>query len=170
MSLWRTKSLEFLEAEAFGGPQKLERSLGAWNLILLGIGAIVGAGLFSITGIAAAQNAGPAIILSFILASIGCAFAGLCFSELAAMMPVAGGAYSYTYATMGEFVAWIVGWALILEYAMGAALVSISWAAYMTSVLHDIGIHLPAALAASPWQTTTLPDGSEVFGLINLPP
>lgn len=170
MSLWRTKSIEFLEAEANAGPEKLERSLGAWSLILLGIGAVIGAGLFSITGIAAAQNAGPAIVLSFLIAAVGCTFSGLCFSELAAMIPISGGAYSYTYATMGEFIAWMIGWALILEYAMGAALVSISWSAYMISFLQDVGIHFPTALTASAWQTTTLPDGSEVHGIINLPP
>ena len=110
MSLWRTKSLQFIELEANSGQQKLERTLGPFSLILLGIGAIVGAGLFSVTGIAAANNAGPAITLAFILAAIGCAFTGLCLSELAAMMPVAGGAYSYTYATLGELIAWVVGW------------------------------------------------------------
>ncbi|MBA3722772.1 MAG: amino acid permease [Parachlamydiaceae bacterium] len=169
MSIWRTKSLDFLKEEANSGKQKLERSLGGFSLILLGIGAIIGAGLFSITGIAAAENAGPAIVISFLLASIGCAFAGLCFSELAAMIPVAGGAYSYTYATMGEFIAWIIGWALILEYATGAAVVSISWSAYVVSFLHDFNIHLPAALVASPWQPTQLADGTIAFGMINLP-
>src|SRR2546423_467680 len=123
MSLWRTKSIEFLKEEANSGSQKLVRSLGPFSLVSLGIGAIIGAGLFSITGIAAAQNAGPAIIISFILASIGCTFAGLCFSELASMIPVAGGAYSYTYVTLGEFIAWVIGWALILEYSAGAAAV-----------------------------------------------
>ncbi|CUI16080.1 amino acid permease-associated protein [Candidatus Protochlamydia naegleriophila] len=170
MSLWRTKSLEFLTEEANSGDQKLERKLGAFSLILLGVGAIIGAGLFSITGIAAAENAGPAIVLSFLLASLGCVFAGLCFSELAAMIPVAGGAYSYTYATLGEFVAWIIGWALILEYAAGAAVVSISWSAYVVSFLQGLNIHLPTALLASPWQPTHLPDGTEVYGWINLPP
>lgn len=170
MSLWRTKSIEFLEDEAFSGQNKLERSLGATSLILLGIGAIIGAGLFSITGIAAAQNAGPAIILSFILASIGCAFAGLCFSELAAMIPVSGGPYSYSYTTVGEFIAWIVGWALILEYAMGASVVAISWSAYVVTFLQHFGIQLPPQLIASPWQSTTLLDGTDVYGWINLPP
>lgn len=169
MSLWRTKSIGFLEQEANSGAQKLERSLGPFTLVLLGIGAIIGAGLFSITGIAAAQNAGPAIIISFILASIGCTFAGLCFSELAAMIPVAGGAYSYTYVTLGEFIAWIVGWALVLEYSAGAAAVAISWSAYVISFLQGFGIELPAALIASPWQSTRLLDGTEVFGWINLP-
>ena len=169
MSLWRTKSIEFLEEEANSGTQKLERSLGAVSLVLLGIGAIIGAGLFSITGIAAAQNAGPAIVISFILASIGCLFAGLCFSELASMIPISGGAYTYAYATLGEFIAWIIGWALMLEYAAGAAAVSISWSAYIISFLQGFHIELPAALVASPWQPTHLPDGSEAYGLINLP-
>lgn len=169
MSLWRTKSIEFLEEEANSGSQKLERSLGSVSLVLLGIGAIIGAGLFSITGIAAAQNAGPAIVISFILASIGCLFAGLCFSELASMIPISGGAYTYTYATLGEFIAWVIGWALILEYAAGAATVAISWSAYVASFLHGFHIDLPAALIASPWQPTQMLDGTEVYGWINLP-
>lgn len=169
MSLWRTKSLEFIQQEANSGTQKLERSLGPINLVLLGIGAIIGAGLFSITGIAAAQNAGPAIMISFILAAISCTFAGLCFSELAAMIPVAGGAYTYTYATLGEFIAWIIGWALILEYAAGAATVAISWSAYVVSFLRDFGINIPVAFVASPWQSTHLLSGKEAFGWINFP-
>ncbi len=168
MSLWRTKSLEFLQEEANSGP-KLERSLNAFSLVLLGIGAVIGAGLFSITGIAAAEHAGPAIVISFILASIGCAFAGLCFSELAAMIPISGGAYSYTYATLGEFVAWIIGWALMLEYAAGAAVVSISWSAYVVSFLHGFHLDLPTNLMASPWQPIHMPDGTEIYGWINLP-
>lgn len=169
MSLWRTKSLEYMQQEANSGSQKLERTLGPVNLVLLGVGAIIGAGLFSITGIAAAENAGPAIVLSFILASIGCAFAGLCFSELAAMIPVSGGAYSYAYGTMGEFVAWLIGWALILEYATGAAVVSISWSAYVISFLQDFGIQFPAWMIASPWQPTQRLDGTSEFGFINIP-
>lgn len=169
MSLWRTKSLEFIKSEANSGNVKLERSLNSFSLILLGIGAIIGAGLFSITGIAAANHAGPAIIISFILASIGCAFAGLCFSELASMIPIAGGAYSYAYATMGEFIAWIIGWTLILEYATGASLIAISCSAYLVSFLQDFGIQLPAQLIASPWQSTTMLDGSVAYGIINLP-
>lgn len=169
MSLWRTKSLEFMQLEANSGKDKLKRTLGAFSLILLGIGAIIGAGLFSITGIAAAENAGPAIALSFILASIGCAFAGLCFSELAAMIPISGGAYTYTYATLGEFVAWVIGWILILEYGAGSAVVAISWSAYVVSFLQSFGVHLPAAISASPWQPTELADGTVTYGLINLP-
>lgn len=169
MSLWRTKSLEYLKAEAHIGQDKLKKSLGPISLILLGIGAIIGAGLFSITGIAAANHAGPAVVISFILAAIGCAFAGLCFSELASMIPIAGGAYTYAYATMGELIAWTIGWALILEYAMGAAVVSISWSAYVVSFLQDFNIFLPPQLVSSPWQATQLPNGSFVYGIINLP-
>lgn len=169
MSLWRTKSIEYLEEEANSGSLKLDRSLGAVSLVLFGIGAILGAGLFSITGIVAAENAGPAIVISFVLASVGCVFSGLCFSELAAMIPIAGGAYTYTYATMGEFIAWVVGWVLILEYGAGAAFVSISWSAYFVSFLQGFHIELPAAIVSSPWQSTQLLDGSEVYGWINLP-
>jgi APA family basic amino acid/polyamine antiporter len=169
MSIWRVKSLDYMQAEANSGKQKLERTLGWFSLILLGIGAIIGAGLFSITGIAAAENAGPAIIIAFLLASVGCALAGLCFSELAAMIPIAGGAYSYTYATLGEFLAWVIGWTLMLEYATGAALVAISWSAYVVSFLQDIGIHLPVAITASPWQPTQLAEGAIAYGFINLP-
>lgn len=169
MSLWRTKPIKFLEDAANSGTQKLERSLGPFSLILLGIGAIIGAGLFSITGIAAAQYAGPAIIISFIFAFIGCALAGVCFSELASMIPLAGGAYSYTYAILGEFIAWIVGWALVLEYAAGAAVVAISWSAYVVSFLHSFHIDVPTALIASPWQHVHLMDGTAVQGLINIP-
>lgn len=169
MSLWRTKSLESLEEEANSGKQKLERTLGPVSLVLLGIGAIIGAGLFSITGIAAAQNAGPAVVISFILASLGCALAGLCFSELASMIPIAGGAYSYTYATLGEFLAWIIGWVLVLEYAAGAVAVAISWSAYVVSFLQDFHLNLPIALVASPWQPVQLPDGTQAYGWINLP-
>lgn len=170
MSIWRTKSLALLEQEANSGKVKLERTLGSMDLILLGVGAIIGAGLFSITGIAAAQNAGPAVILSFLIAAIGCIFAGLCFSELSAMIPVSGGAYSYTYATLGEFIAWMMGWVLVLEYAAGASAVAISWSAYVISFLQGFNIELPYYLLASPWQSVALPDGSEAFGWINLPP
>ncbi len=169
MSLWRTKSLEFLKAEAESGKDKLERALGPVSLVMLGIGAIIGAGLFSITGIAAAEHAGPAIIISFILAAVGCAFAGMCFSELASMIPVSGGVYTYTYATMGEFIAWIMGWLMVIEYSIGAATVSISWSAYIVALFQDFGIQIPHYLIASPWQPTILADGTTVFGIMNLP-
>lgn len=169
MGLWTKKSLASLQHEHETDSHQLRRVLGAWDLIALGIGAIIGAGLFSITGVAAAQNAGPAIVLSFLVASIGCVFAGLCYSELASMIPIAGSAYTYAYASMGKFVAWMIGWTLILEYAIGAATVSISWSAYAISFLHDMNIELPAAFTASPWQGVHLRDGTLAYGWINLP-
>jgi APA family basic amino acid/polyamine antiporter len=147
----------------------LSRSLGPLSLIALGIGAIIGAGLFSLTGIAAAENAGPAVVISFVLAAIGCAFAGMCYSEFAAMLPIAGSAYTYARATLGTFVAWVIGWDLVLEYAVGAATVSVSWSRYVVSFLHNFGIQLPAQLALSPFETGRLPDGSTVSGIVNLP-
>jgi APA family basic amino acid/polyamine antiporter len=163
------KPLSMLVGEAGDGEHSLKRTLGPGALVALGIGAIIGAGLFSLTGIAAANNAGPAVIYSFILAAFGCAFAGMCYSEFATMIPIAGSAYTYAYATMGELLAWIIGWDLVLEYAVGAATVSISWSSYVVSLLHDFGIELPPALIASPWQSVRLADGTTVFGMINLP-
>jgi len=125
MSLFRTKSVDILLAQSVESERGLKRTLGAGNLIALGIGAIIGAGLFVRTAAAAGEHAGPAVTVSFIIAAIGCAFAGLCYAEFASMIPIAGSAYTYAYATMGELIAWIIGWALILEYALGAANVSI---------------------------------------------
>src|ERR671913_898050 len=159
MSLFIKKPLEQLLAQAEDSEKSLKRSLTATNLIALGIGAIIGAGLFSITGVAAAKNAGPAITISFIVAAFGCAFAGLCYAEFASMIPVAGSAYTYSYATMGEFIAWIIGWDLVLEYAVGAATVGISWSRYLVRFLEGFDVHLPTALTLGPW------DG----GIINLP-
>ncbi len=168
MSLFARKPLEKLLNDA--GTDSLKRTLGPAQLVALGIGAIIGAGLFSLTGIAASQNAGPAVVLSFILAAVGCAFAGLCYSEFATMIPIAGSAYTYAYATMGEIVAWIIGWDLVLEYAVGAATVGVSWSKYVMSFFHDFGINFPAQLAASPFEPVTLPETGEVIvGLINLP-
>ncbi len=167
-SLFAVKPLSRIVAES-EGEHSLKRTLGAGSLVALGIGAIIGAGLFSLTGIAAAENAGPAVVFSFLLAAVGCAFAGMCYSEFATMIPIAGSAYTYSYATMGEFLAWIIGWDLVLEYAVGAATVSISWSSYVVSLLHDWGITLPAHLIASPWQPVKLTDGTMVYGLINLP-
>lgn len=169
MGLWTRKSLSGIHDELEGDTHKLHRTLGPWNLISLGIGCIIGAGLFSITGIAAAENAGPAIVLSFIIAAIGCAFAALCYSELATMIPVSGSAYTYAFVTMGELIAWMIGWTLVLEYAIGAATVSISWSAYVVSFLNSMGVYPPAELLASPWQPVRLEDGSHVYGMINLP-
>jgi APA family basic amino acid/polyamine antiporter len=122
------KSIPSLIKEAQeSGEGTLKRTLSSYHLVALGVGAIIGAGLFSLTGIAAADNAGPAVILSFIIAAIGCGFAGLCYAEFASMIPVAGSAYTYSYATMGEFIAWIIGWDLVLKYALAAATVSVSW-------------------------------------------
>ncbi len=160
MSLFVRKPMAVLMQEAQEtGSHTLKRTLGAWGLIALGIGAIIGAGLFSITGMAAANHAGPAITISFVVAAMGCLFAGLCYAEFASMIPVAGSAYTYSYATMGEFIAWIIGWDLVLEYAVGAATVGISWSRYLIIFLADFGIHLPEALTLGPW------DG----GIINLP-
>jgi basic amino acid/polyamine antiporter, APA family len=160
MSLFVRKPLAGLLAEVQEtGGHSLKKTLGAGGLIALGIGAIIGAGLFSITGGAAANQAGPAITISFIVAALGCAFAGLCYAEFASMIPVAGSAYTYSYATMGEFIAWIIGWDLVLEYAVGAATVSISWSRYLVKFLEGFDVHLPVAMTAGPW------DG----GVVNLP-
>ncbi len=165
--LFARKSVSELHVEAEG--HVLKRALGPWNLVALGIGAIIGAGLFSLTGLAAAQNAGPAVALSMVVAATGCLFAGLCYSEFATMIPVAGSAYTYAYTTMGEWLAWIIGWDLVLEYAVGAATVSISWSGYVVSLLNEFGIHLPPQLVSSPFEALKLPDGTQIQGLINLP-
>ena len=134
MSWFIRKPLAQLMAQAEDS-KELRRTLGPGNLVALGVGAIIGAGLFSITGLAAAANAGPAITISFVVAALGCAFAGLCYAEFASMIPIAGSAYTYSYATMGEFIAWIIGWDLVLEYALGAATVAISWSGYLIKFL-----------------------------------
>jgi APA family basic amino acid/polyamine antiporter len=165
------KPLDVLLREAAEtGEGSLKRTLSSFNLVALGIGAIIGAGLFSLTGIAAAENAGPAVTLSFILAAFACAFAGLCYAEFASMIPVAGSAYTYSYATMGEFMAWIIGWDLVLEYALGAATVSVSWSRYLLEFLHKYNLDLPHQLIVSPFETLKLGDGTVIEGgLINLP-
>jgi len=170
MSIWRRKSLAILMNEASEDEKGLKRTLSSKALVALGIGAIIGAGLFSLTGIAAADHAGPAVTLSFVLAAVGCAFAGLCYAEFASMIPVAGSAYTYSYATMGEFMAWIIGWDLVLEYALGAATVGVSWSRYLLELLSKFGIHLPAEFICSPWEKLTLSDGTVLDGgIINLP-
>lgn len=154
------KSIPTLIAEAGeSGEGTLKRTLTSSGLVALGIGAIIGAGLFSLTGIAAAENAGPAVTISFIIAATGCAFAGLCYAEFAAMIPVAGSAYTYSYATMGEFVAWIIGWDLVLEYALGAATVASSWSQYFEQFLLEFGIRIPHAFLHGPWEG----------GIVNIP-
>ncbi len=169
MNLFATKSVDGIIAESEGGQHHLKRTLGAGNLIALGIGAIIGSGLFSLTGVTAAQNSGPAVVLSMAVAAIGCAFAGLCYSEFSCMIPVAGSAYTYAYTTLGEWIAWIIGWDLVLEYAVGSATVSISWSAYVVSLLHSFGIELPPQLIAGPFEQLKLPDGTMVQGIANIP-
>ena len=156
-------------AEGHGG---LKRTLGAFNLTMLGIGAIIGAGIFSLTGTAAAQYAGPGIAFSFVLGGLLCAFAGLCYAELAAMIPVAGSAYAYAYTTMGELIAWIIGWDLILEYAFGAVVVSIAWSGYLVELLGSLGIALPDGMRyfiKGPFEEITLSDGTVTTGVWNVP-
>lgn len=165
MKLFVKKSLEQLMATPEEGGSTLKRTLGAGNLVALGIGAIIGAGLFVRTAAAAGAHAGPAVTLSFIVAAIGCAFAGLCYAEFASIIPIAGSAYTYAYATMGEIVAWIIGWALILEYALGAATVSISWSEYANNLL---GHRIPYEWCHSPMESI-LVNGTHVHGIINIP-
>lgn len=154
------KPLETLLAEAADqGEGTLVRRLGAASLVALGIGAIIGAGLFSLTGVVAAEHAGPAVTLSFIISAVGCAFAGLCYAEFASMIPIAGSAYTYSFATMGRLWAWIIGWDLVLEYAVGAAMVSISWSQYLNKLLMMYGLHIPTALMTGPFEG----------GIFNLP-
>jgi APA family basic amino acid/polyamine antiporter len=196
MGLWSKKSIARLQAEAAAEGQEvtLRRALGALNLTMLGIGAIIGAGIFVLTGTAAAQYAGPAIVLSFILAGLGCLFAGLCYAEFSAMIPIAGSAYTYGYATLGELIAWIIGWDLILEYLFGAATVAVGWSGYFVAFVGELGLKLPTQWTQAPLNvvgTHTLvrnlmcvsPDGSAVAatngacaagsvltpGMINLP-
>jgi APA family basic amino acid/polyamine antiporter len=167
--LFATKSIDKLAREASDTEHGLKRALGPVDLVMLGVGAIIGAGIFVLTGQAAAQHAGPAIVLSFILAGAACAFAGLCYAEMASMIPIAGSAYTYSYATMGEFLAWIIGWDLVLEYSLGAATVSVGWSGYLVSFLRDLGIVIPPHLTAGPWTPITLADGTVIHGVINLP-
>jgi APA family basic amino acid/polyamine antiporter len=165
-NLFARKPLDKLMAEAADvGEHSLKRSLGPWNLIALGIGGIIGAGLFVRTAAAIADRAGPSVVLAFIVAGVGCAFAGLCYAEFASMIPVAGSAYTYSYATMGEFVAWIIGWDLILEYAVAAATVSSAWSEYANLVLDWFGLKIPYQWCHTPFEH----DPAGVTGIINLP-
>lgn len=169
MQLKKSIDRIILENEKNEG-EGLKRSLGPANLVALGIGAIVGAGIFSLTGIVAAENAGPAVILSFILAAVACAFCALCYAEFASMIPVAGSAYTYTYATLGEFMAWIIGWDLVLEYALASATVAVSWSSYATKLLSQLHLNLPPELTSSPFDPVKLQDGSTLSGgIVNLP-
>ena len=166
MSLFRKKDLAAMLAQAEDGGKGLKRTLGAGNLIALGVGAIIGAGLFVRTAAAAGQAAGPAVTLSFIVAAVGCAFAGLCYAEFAAMIPISGSAYAYSYVTMGETVAWIIGWALIMEYALGAATVSIAWSEYLNKLL---GGGIPYEWSHSPFESITDTAGVLHHGIMNAP-
>jgi basic amino acid/polyamine antiporter, APA family len=177
-SIFRKKDLTLLIADANDphlkeGGHALKRSLGSFHLVMLGIGGIIGAGIFVLTGSAAANYAGPAIVYSFVISGMLCAFAGLCYAEMAAMVPVAGSAYTYSYATMGEFIAWIIGWDLILEYAFGAVTVSVGWSGYFISLLRKtFGIEFPdfaLRLTQGPWEKVVLNDGTLVHGVWNLP-
>ena len=168
MFLFRTKSIDSLVSEA-DRQSGLKRVLGPMNLVSLGIGAIIGTGIFVLTGQAAAMHAGPAIVISMVVAGIVSALAGLCYAELAATVPVAGSAYTYSYATLGEFVAWIIGWDLVLEYALGAATVAVGWSAYFTSLLNDLGLQFPAIVSAAPGTVMAAADGSTVTAIFNLP-
>jgi APA family basic amino acid/polyamine antiporter len=167
--LFAKKSLETLFAE-MAGEHRLRRVLGPVALTALGVGAIIGAGIFVMTGRAAAEDAGPAIVLSYVVAGFGCALAAFCYAEFAAMVPVAGSAYTYAYATLGELLAWIIGWDLILEYAMGCATVAASWSGYFNSFLKALNLReVPFQLCNDPFTTQILENGTEVRGIFNLP-
>src|ERR671923_1749049 len=162
--LFRTKSVDRLRADAAAsGEGTLKRTLGPLALVALGIGAIIGAGLFVRTAAAIADRSGPSVTLAFVVAGIGCAFAGLCYAEFASMIPVAGSAYTYSYATMGEFVAWIIGWDLVLEYAVGAATVSIAWSEYANRVLDWFGMRIPFQWSHGPFESA-----NGVAGIVNI--
>jgi basic amino acid/polyamine antiporter, APA family len=175
-NLWARKSLERLANEAADGDRgdteasALKRTLSALNLVALGIGGIIGAGIFVLTGHAAAANAGPAVTLSFVLGAVACGFAGLCYAEMAAAVPISGSAYTYAYATMGEFVAWIIGWDLILEYAVGAIAVAVGWSAYVVSFAKDFGLVIPTQYASAPLAYDPLKAAwSSTGAILNLP-
>jgi APA family basic amino acid/polyamine antiporter len=166
MSLFRKKSLDDLMSQAGDSEKGLKRTLGAGSLIALGIGAIIGAGLFVRTAAAAGEHAGPAVTISFIVAAVGCCFAGLCYAEFASMIPIAGSAYTYTYATMGELIAWVIGWALILEYALGAATVSIAWSEFLNKL---VGGSIPFEWCHSPFEKVLDANNVMHHGIINAP-
>src|SRR5918994_4575361 len=159
--LLKTKSIERLVGDVEGGHKRLRRTLSAFDLTLLGIGAIIGTGIFVLTGTAAANQAGPSITMSYMVAGLACGFAALCYAEFASMIPIAGSAYTYAYATLGEIVAWMIGWDLILEYAVGSMTVAVGWSGYFQRILLGFGLHLPVWMTASPWAA----DGA----VLNLP-
>ena len=170
MSIFATKSIERIKQEQIGqGEGGLKRVLGPGQLIMLGVGAIIGTGIFVLTGQAAAANAGPAIVISMVLAGLTSVLAALCYSEFAATVPVAGSAYTYAYATLGEFVAWVIGWDLILEYALGAATVAVGWSGNLVTLLHQLGWSMPAAISAAPGTIVQLAGGGTATAVFNLP-
>jgi basic amino acid/polyamine antiporter, APA family len=170
MSIFATKSIEQIEAEQIGeGESTLKRVLGPTQLVMLGVGAIIGTGIFVLTGQAAAANAGPAIVLSMVLAGLTSVLAALCYSEFAASVPVAGSAYTYAYATLGEFIAWVIGWDLILEYALGAATVAVGWSGNLVTLLRQLGIAFPAAISAAPGTLVPVPGGDPITAVFNVP-
>ena len=167
MSLFVRKDLASLLAEASSGT--LRRELGPLALVTLGIGAVIGAGIFVLSGNVASQHAGPALTLSMVLAGTACVFAGLCYAELASMIPIAGSAYTYAYATMGELVAWIIGWDLVLEYSLGSSTVAVGWSGYAVTLLNEMGIMIPPRFTGAPGTHICLPDGTHVIGVVNFP-
>jgi len=173
MSLFRKKPIDAIITEAHTGEgdavPALKRTLGAWQLTMLGIGVVIGAGLFSLTGKVAADNAGPAVVYSYMISGLACALAGLCYAEFASSVPVAGSAYSYSYATMGELLAWIIGWDLVMEYAIGAGTVAVSWSAYFMKFCKQLGFDYPIQFALSPFDHEKLADGTIIHGVANLP-
>ena len=170
MSIFATKSIERIQAEQLGhGEGSLKRVLGPGQLIMLGVGAIIGTGIFVLTGQAAAANAGPAIVLSMILAGVTSVLAALCYSEFAASVPVAGSAYTYAYATLGEFIAWVIGWDLILEYALGAATVAVGWSGNLVTLFNQLGMRFPAVISAAPGTLIQVPGGDPVTAIFNVP-
>src|SRR5579863_4664293 len=167
MLMQRVKPLSRILAEGSDEQHGLKRSLGPWALTAMGIGAIIGTGIFVLTGVASATRAGPSLTISFVVAGIVSALAALCYAEVSSKIPISGSAYSYTYATLGELMAWIIGWDLVLEYALGAATVSIGWSGYFVNILNQFGIHLPAVWANGPhWG---LAGQAGVSGYANLP-
>ncbi|MBC7552740.1 MAG: amino acid permease [Taibaiella sp.] len=169
MGLFTKKPIGQLLTDSSDGEHSLKRTLSATNLVALGIGAIIGAGLFVRTAAAAANNAGPSVTIGFIVAAIGCALAGLCYAEFASMIPIAGSAYTYSYATMGELVAWIIGWDLVLEYAVGAATVGIAWSEYLNKLLEMFGMRVPYEWSHSPFESATDAAGMAHHGMMNIP-
>jgi APA family basic amino acid/polyamine antiporter len=170
MGMFSRKRLSTLmEETSVEGGHTLRRTLTASNLVLLGIGAIIGAGIFVLTGTAAANHAGPAIVISFVLAGMGCLFAGLCYAEFASMIPIAGSAYTYGYATLGELVAWIIGWDLILEYLFAASTVAVGWSGYVVAFLHRLGIDLPVSLTTAPYTVEGTADLVATGAILNVP-